>query len=63
MNKAKLFMANVQNKIEDRLSMAGLLKQARQGLQEFLNPDLDIEEKNPCENIGWSKRCRIFNSS
>jgi lipid-binding SYLF domain-containing protein len=55
MNKAKLFVAKTKDKIDDRLSMAGLLKQARQGLQEFLNPDLDIEEQIPFKILSGAK--------
>jgi len=46
-DKTKEVVADAQKKIEDRLSMSGLLKQGQDSLQAFLNPDFDVEEQIP----------------
>ena len=38
---------NLGDKFQERMTMEGLLKQARLSLQDFLNPQIDIEQQIP----------------
>jgi len=53
--KTKQVVSDVQHKIEDRLSMAGLLKQGQLSLESFLSPDFDVEEQIPVAILSGAK--------
>jgi len=53
--KVKQAVSDAKEKIEDRLSMPGLLKQGKQSLDAFMNPDLEVEEQIPVQILSGAK--------
>jgi len=54
-SKVKQVVSDAKEKIEDRLSMAGLLKQGKESLEAFMNPELEVEEQIPVQILSGAK--------